>query len=81
MLECVGMDDRLVDARRARLAWLAADVLGDHGVADAWLGSPLTELAGRTPLEAASTPAGCSRVAALLLALAERHTRLGEAPQ
>ena len=71
------MIDDPIAARHERLSCLAADVLGDHGLAHAWLGGPLAELGGLTPLEAGSTEAGAARVGGLLLALSNRQSSGG----
>jgi putative toxin-antitoxin system antitoxin component (TIGR02293 family) len=52
--------------RFMRLWWLALDVFEDEDGARRWLGAPQVGLAGRVPLEYASTEAGAREVEDLL---------------
>lgn len=55
---------------------LAADVLGDRESAHVWMSTAQLQLAGRTPLEVATTGTGAGLVANLLLAMGRREGRL-----
>ena len=66
------------DARIARLTRLAREVFRREDRAARWLGRPLRELGGISPLEMMETPAGARQVELLLLQYADECRRRGQ---